>query len=463
MTRPQSEAEYLARSSRRRWPAAVRPPGPPARRARRRRACSAPPPLASCGCSDGRAAARPPASATGTVTFGSNQSDAVPKAGLRRRSWTRSTTANTELTSRSTRSTTTRSRRTSTPTCRAARTTSSPGSPATGCGSSPHKGLVGDISDVWQNLNGMLRRPQDRVHRRRRQAVLRAVRPTTRGRSSTARASSRRTATRSPKTLDELVDPRRKQMQEDGLVPIAFARQGRLARDGHVRPAQHADQRLRVPRRPDGRQGGVELRQGQEGLRHLEPACCPSTSRTRSGRTWQEAAQSLQQKKAGHVPARHVRRPAVHQGRRAGRPGLLRLPGDRLRHRRRRDRGPDRRLHDGQASPKNEAGGEEAARATSARPRPRTSYVKADPTRHRGQHRRRHQRATPRCRRRRSSSSVGAKNIAQFLDRDTRPDFASTVMIPALQQLHQEPERHRRADQEHREARRSRSSPPDGR
>src|SRR5204863_3018011 len=26
-----------------------------------------------------------------------------------------------------------------------------------------------------------------------------------------------------------------------------------------------------------------------------------------------------------------------------------------------------------------------------------------------------------------------AKHIAQFLDRDTRPDFASTVMIPSLQ------------------------------
>ncbi len=26
-----------------------------------------------------------------------------------------------------------------------------------------------------------------------------------------------------------------------------------------------------------------------------------------------------------------------------------------------------------------------------------------------------------------------AKSIAQFLDRDTRPDFASTVMIPSLQ------------------------------
>jgi multiple sugar transport system substrate-binding protein len=33
----------------------------------------------------------------------------------------------------------------------------------------------------------------------------------------------------------------------------------------------------------------------------------------------------------------------------------------------------------------------------------------------------------------------GAKHIAQFLDRDTRPDFASTVMIPSLQQFLQTP------------------------
>ena len=30
---------------------------------------------------------------------------------------------------------------------------------------------------------------------------------------------------------------------------------------------------------------------------------------------------------------------------------------------------------------------------------------------------------------------AGAKHIAQYMDRDTRPDFASTVMIPALQQF----------------------------
>jgi hypothetical protein len=40
-----------------------------------------------------------------------------------------------------------------------------------------------------------------------------------------------------------------------------------------------------------------------------------------------------------------------------------------------------------------------------------------------------------------SAEIIGAsKNIAQFLDRDTRPDFASTVMIPSLQQFIRAPE-----------------------
>jgi multiple sugar transport system substrate-binding protein len=33
-----------------------------------------------------------------------------------------------------------------------------------------------------------------------------------------------------------------------------------------------------------------------------------------------------------------------------------------------------------------------------------------------------------------------AKQISQFMDRDTRPDFASTVMIPALQQFIKAPD-----------------------
>src|SRR3712207_9256232 len=33
-----------------------------------------------------------------------------------------------------------------------------------------------------------------------------------------------------------------------------------------------------------------------------------------------------------------------------------------------------------------------------------------------------------------------AKNISQFLDRDTRPDFASTVVIPAFQEFIKNPD-----------------------
>jgi multiple sugar transport system substrate-binding protein len=34
---------------------------------------------------------------------------------------------------------------------------------------------------------------------------------------------------------------------------------------------------------------------------------------------------------------------------------------------------------------------------------------------------------------------AGAKQISQYMDRDTRPDFASTVMIPSLQQFLNKP------------------------
>jgi multiple sugar transport system substrate-binding protein len=39
-----------------------------------------------------------------------------------------------------------------------------------------------------------------------------------------------------------------------------------------------------------------------------------------------------------------------------------------------------------------------------------------------------------------SAELIGAsKNIAQFLDRDTRPDFASPVVIPAIQEFLKNP------------------------
>ena len=69
--------------------------------------------------------------------------------------------------------------------------------------------------------------------------------------------------------------------RRDGLDPVRLRRQGRLARDGHVRHPQPPPQRLRLPRRADGRQGEVDRPEGQDGLRHVQgdPALPPGGRR----------------------------------------------------------------------------------------------------------------------------------------------------------------------------------------
>ena len=55
-----------------------------------------------------------------------------------------------------------------------------------------------------------------------------------------------------PTTLDEFKTLATK-MQADGLIPMAFGDKRRLAGDGDVRHHQPAPERLRLPRRADGR------------------------------------------------------------------------------------------------------------------------------------------------------------------------------------------------------------------
>ena len=246
MPRPQSEAEYLAR---------LVPPSAAATgfgrrallRARSRSGAALPrpacwPPAAgsSGGGSDGRQQG-----ASGTLTFGSNQSDAVPKkayadivAGFTRPQASRS---------RPTRSTTTRSRSTSTPTCRA-----SPDDVFTWFAgyrmrSSPPRAWPATSATSGRTLNGF-------------SDALKAASTGDDGKQYFVPFDNYPWAIFYRKSVfagEGLPGRRRpstswwrssKQMQKDGLVPIAFARQGRLARDGHVRPAQHAHQRLRLPR-----------------------------------------------------------------------------------------------------------------------------------------------------------------------------------------------------------------------
>ena len=69
------------------------------------------------------------------------------------------------------------------------------------------------------------------------------------------------------------------QMQADGHHPVRCGQRRQVAGDGHVRHAQPPHQRLPVPRRPDGRQGELDRRQGQGRLRARGPSCCRSTRR----------------------------------------------------------------------------------------------------------------------------------------------------------------------------------------
>ena len=130
-----------------------------------------------------------------------------------------------------------------------------------------------------------------------------------------------------PKTIDDLKTLGAK-MKADGLAPDRLRRQGRLARHGHVRPAQHAAERLRLPHQPDGVQGVVDRPEGQGRLRPVEgPAAAAPGRRQRAHLAGGRAGPRRQEVR--HVPARQLRGPAV-QGRRPRRPRLLRLPGGRL-------------------------------------------------------------------------------------------------------------------------------------
>ena len=162
-----------------------------------------------------------------------------------------------------------------------------------------------------------------------------------------------------PKTLDEL-KTLGAQMKKDGLVPIAFG-----DKDGW--PAMGTFDQLNM--RINGYDFHISLMAGKEawdgdkvkkvfdtwaGLLALHQ---PDSL----GRTWQEAAQALQQKKAGMYLLGAFVGPAVPEGCRAGRPRLLHLPGGR------HAIGADaiEAPIDGYMMakrPKNEAGGQEAAR-----------------------------------------------------------------------------------------------------
>ena len=263
------------------------------------------------------------------------------------------------------------------------------------------QGLAGDISDVWGGLSGMneaLKQASTGDDGKQYFVPLTTYPWALFYRKSVWEEKGYQP----PKTLDELVTLS-KQMQKDGLVPIAFA-----DKDGW--PAMGTFDQLNL--RINGYQFHVDLMAGKKAWDSPEVkkvfdtwrGLLPYHQEDALGRDLAGGGPVAAEEGGGHVPARHVRRPAVPQGRRAGRPRLLRLPRDRPGHRHGRHRGPDRRLHD--AGRAQERGRGQAAAQVPGHRQGRGHRPQGRPDRHRGQQRGRHLRATPACRRRRSSSSA---------------------------------------------------------
>jgi multiple sugar transport system substrate-binding protein len=238
-----------------------------------------------------------------------------------------------------------------------------------------------------------------------------------------------------PKTLDELTTLSQ-QMEKDGLTPIAFA-----DKDGW--PAMGTFDALNM--RINGYQFHIDLMQGKndwsspEVKRVFETwrSLLPYHQSDPLGRTWQEAAQSLQQKKSG-----------------------MYLLGTFLNEQFPADERDDIDLftfpeidpaigsdaidapidgHCMSAKPKNEAAAKALLKYVSspdalkaAVEGTKLGFISANSNADTSSYN---------DLQKKSAELVGsAKNIAQFLDRDTRPDFASTVVIPAFQEFIKNPD-----------------------
>ena len=177
--------------------------------------------------------------------------------------------------------------------------------------------------------------------------------------------------------------------------------------------------------------------QGQDRSSTPGPACCPTTRPARSAAPGRRPRRPWSQKKAGmYLLGTFVGQQFT--GADARRPRLLRLPGGRLRR-----IGTDaiEAPIDGfmmAKKPKNEAGAKElleylgSAEAREHLPQDR-------PERRRRATRRPTRAATTRCRRRRPSSSARPRTSPSSWTATRDPDFASTVMIPALQEFIKNP------------------------
>jgi multiple sugar transport system substrate-binding protein len=432
MVRPQSEAEYLAR---------LVPPSAAATGFGRRAlltgalasgtALSVGGLLAACGSSSGGGGGGSTAGASGTLTFGSNQSDPVPKkayadmvAGFS------AATPKVKVTTNTVDHNTFQEQINSYLQGR-------PDDVFTWFAGYrmrffAAKGLAGDLSDVWSKLKGFsdaLKTASTGDDGKQYFVPLDNYPWAIFYRKSVFAAKGYQ----APKTLDDLV-ALSKQMQKDGLIPIAFG-----DKDGW--PAMGTFDQLNM--RINGYQFHVDLMAGKKEWDSAEvkkvfdtwKGLLPYHQPASLGRTWQEAAQSLQQKKAGmYVLGMFVGQqfpkdqqddldfftfPEVDSTIGSD---AIEAPIDGFMMAKR---------------PRNE----KAAKAFLSylgTPAAEGKYVSADPTVI-GVNSAADSSGYNALQKKAVDFVGNAKNISQFMDRDTRPDFASNVMIPAIQSFIKNP------------------------
>jgi multiple sugar transport system substrate-binding protein len=431
MSRPSSEAQYLAGLI----PASVRATGID-RRALLRGALTgagllgATGLLAACG-GGGGAPAGDIASATGEVTFGSNQSDAAPKAAYE------AMIAEFNKTSGVSVKTNTIDHETFQENINNY-LQGQPDDVFTWFAGYrmqffAAQGLVGDISDVFTTVPGIsdAMKQQSTGEDGKQYFVPFTYYPWAVFYRKSVWAERGYTP---PTTLDEMIALSTR-MQAEGLVPIAFA-----DKDGW--PAMGTFDQLNL--RINGYDFHVNLMAGREPWdspqvktvfetwRRLLPFHQPDSL----GREWQEAARSLQRKESGMYVlgtflAQQFTDPADKDDldfftfpeidSRIG-TDAIEAPIDGFMM---------------AARPRNEAGAKKFLGYLGG-PDSQGIAVKADPTVAAA-----NQNADTSGYNSLQKKAVefvaNAKSIAQFMDRDTRPDFASTVMIPALQQFIRDP------------------------
>jgi multiple sugar transport system substrate-binding protein len=425
MLRPQSEAEYLARLV----------PSSVAGTALSRRsllmgagaALGLPALLAACGGSSGGGGTS--GAPSGTVTFGSNYSDAVPKKAMA------------DVVS---------AFQTATPGVKVSINTVDHNSFQENINNYlqgkpddvftwfagyrmrffASKGLVSDISDVWAKLSGFSDAFKQAATGDDGKQYLVPLynypwavfyRPSV----------FQKNGYQVPKTLDDLT-ALSKQMKSDGLVPIGFA-----DKDGW--PAMGTFDILNM--RINGYQFHVDLMAGKQAwtspqvkkVFDIWTQLIPYHQQGSLGRTWQEAAQGLQQKKTGMYLLGGFVSQQVDNGKDLDFFAFPEIDSS---------IGADAidAPIDGfmlAKKPKNEAAAK-ALLTYIGGPDAGAIYSKSDPSNvlaNSNASTAAYSEFQKKCAKLISSS----KSIAQFMDRDTRPDFASTVMIPSLQSFIKNP------------------------